>query len=81
MKESTLDVVREMARGKYLGDDYSEYMEHVVDVLYSINYWVYRCRFPGQGGRLKHQAALLLGFWRTRAGVMYPCRWRSQPLL
>ena len=32
-------------------------------------------------GRLKHQAALLLNFSRARAGVMYPCRWRSQPLL
>ena len=32
-------------------------------------------------GRLKHQAALLLNFSRARAGVMYPCRWRIQPLL
>ena len=32
-------------------------------------------------GRLKHQAALRLNFSRARAGVMYPCRWRSQPLL
>jgi len=39
MKESTLDVVREMARGADLGEHYSEYMEHVVDVLYSVNYW------------------------------------------
>lgn len=38
-KESTLDVAREMARGADLGEDYSEYMEHVVDVLYSVNYW------------------------------------------
>ena len=39
MKESTLDVVREMARGEDLGEHYSEYMEHVIDVLYSVNYW------------------------------------------
>ena len=39
MKESTLDVVREMARGEDLGEHYAEYMEHVVDVLYSVNYW------------------------------------------
>ncbi|MXX33428.1 MAG: hypothetical protein F4107_13980 [Gemmatimonadetes bacterium] len=32
-------------------------------------------------GRPKHQAALRLNFSRTRAGVMYPCRWSSQPLL
>ena len=32
-------------------------------------------------GRLKHQAALLLSFSRARAGVRYPCRWRSQLLL
>ena len=32
-------------------------------------------------GRPKHQAALRLSFWRARAGVRYPCRWRSQPLL
>ena len=32
-------------------------------------------------GRLKHQAAFRLSFSRARAGVMYPCRWRSQPLL
>ena len=32
-------------------------------------------------GRLKHQAAFRLNFSRARAGVMYPCRWRSQPLL
>ena len=39
MKESTLDVLREMARGQDLGEHYSEYMEHVIDVLYSVNYW------------------------------------------
>ena len=43
------------------------------------------CRVPvpvfWTSGRLKHQAALLLSFSRARAGVMYPCRWRSQPLL
>lgn len=38
-KESALDVAREMARGVDLGENYSEYMEHVVDVLYSVNYW------------------------------------------
>ena len=32
-------------------------------------------------GRPKHQAAFRLSFSRARAGVMYPCRWRSQPLL
>ncbi len=32
-------------------------------------------------GRPKHQAAFLLSFSRARAGVMYPCRCRSQPLL
>ena len=32
-------------------------------------------------GRLNHQAALRLSFSRARAGVMYPWRWRSQPLL
>ena len=32
-------------------------------------------------GRPKHQAALRLSFSRARAGVMYPCRWSSQPLL
>ena len=32
-------------------------------------------------GRPNHQAALRLSFSRARAGVMYPCRWRSQPLL
>ena len=32
-------------------------------------------------GRPKHQAALRLNFSRARAGVMYPCRWSSQPLL
>ena len=39
MKESTLDVVREMMRGEDFGEHYSEYMEHVIDVLYSVNYW------------------------------------------
>ena len=39
MKESTLDAVREMTRGDDLGEHYAEYMEHVIDVLYSINYW------------------------------------------
>ena len=32
-------------------------------------------------GPLRHHAALRLNFSRARAGVMYPCRWRSQPLL
>ena len=32
-------------------------------------------------GRPKHQAALRLSFSRARAGVRYPCRWRSQPVL
>ena len=32
-------------------------------------------------GRPKHQAALRLSFSRTRAGVRYPCRWRSHPRL
>ena len=32
-------------------------------------------------GRPKHQAALRLSFSRARAGVRYPCRWKSQPLL
>ena len=30
-------------------------------------------------GRPKHQAAQRLSFSRTRAGVRYPCRWRSHP--
>ena len=32
-------------------------------------------------GRPKHQAAQRLSFSRTRAGVRYPCRWRSHPRL
>ena len=39
MKESTLDAVREMMHGDDLGEHYAEYMEHVIDVLYSISYW------------------------------------------
>ncbi len=39
MKESTVDAVREMTRGDDLGEHYSEYMEHVIDVLYTISYW------------------------------------------
>ena len=32
--------------------------------------------------RSKHvRAAFRLSFSRARAGVMYPCRWSSQPLL
>lgn len=48
-QENTLDVSREMARGADLGEDFSEYMEHVVDVLYSINYWGTRTDYPAQG--------------------------------
>ena len=42
---------------------------------------MYRFRAFCTRGRLEHQAALRLNFSRARAGVMYPCHCRSQPVV